>query len=97
VGIAAKHLVSVIGWSRWQWGVTDGRVWSQLNDVLSLGLHRVWKRAAVKWSGAVRGHTALDVCCGSGDLAFLLAEAVGAEGQVCYVPLDASATEYLKP
>jgi len=55
---------------------------SQLNDVLSLGLHRVWKRAAVKWSGAVRGHTALDVCCGSGDLAFLLAEAVGADGQV---------------
>ena len=53
----------------------------QLNDVLSLGLHRVWKRAAVKWSGAVRGHAALDVCCGSGDLAFLLAEAVGPEGQ----------------
>ena len=58
----------------------------QLNDVLSLGLHRVWKRAAVKWSGAAAGHTALDVCCGSGDLAFLLAEAVGAEGQACCPP-----------
>ena len=53
----------------------------QLNDVLSLGLHRVWKRAAVKWCGIGAGQTALDVCCGSGDLAFLLAEAVGADGK----------------
>ncbi len=55
----------------------------QLNDVLSLGLHRVWKRAAVKWCGAEVGQTALDVCCGSGDLAFLLAEAVGPTGKAC--------------
>lgn len=55
---------------------------TQLNDVLSLGLHRVWKRAAVKWSGASRGQTALDVCCGSGDLAMRLAQAVGIDGKV---------------
>ena len=55
----------------------------QMNDVLSLGLHRVWKRAAVKWSGAEAGQTVLDVCCGSGDLAFLLAEAVGLDGKAC--------------
>ena len=48
-----------------------------MNDLMSMGLHRVWKRAAVKWSGAVPGHAALDVCCGSGDLAFRLAAAVG--------------------
>lgn len=54
----------------------------QLNDVLSLGLHRVWKRAAVKWSGAAEGQTALDVCCGSGDLALRLAQAVGIDGKV---------------
>ena len=58
----------------------------QLNDLLSLGLHRVWKRAAVKWSGAARGHSALDVCCGSGDLAFRLAVAVGEEGRVRAAP-----------
>jgi len=57
-------------------------VYDQLNDVLSLGLHRVWKRAAVKWSGASRGGTALDVCCGSGDLALRLAQAVGIDGSV---------------
>ncbi len=56
-------------------------MYDRLNDLLSLGQHRVWKRMAVKWSGAAAGNTVLDVCCGSGDLAFLLAEAVGPSGQ----------------
>ena len=64
-------------------------VYDQLNDQLSFGLHRVWKRMAVKWSGARTGQRALDVCCGSGDLAFRLAEAVGPSGSV--VGLDFSA------
>ncbi|KAL6011481.1 hypothetical protein ACLOJK_001929 [Asimina triloba] len=54
----------------------------RLNDLLSLGQHRIWKRMAVSWSGARRGDLVLDVCCGSGDLAFLLSEKVGFEGQV---------------
>lgn len=54
----------------------------QLNDVLSLGQHRIWKRMAVKWSRASKGQQVLDVCCGSGDLAFRLAEVVGPSGQV---------------
>jgi demethylmenaquinone methyltransferase/2-methoxy-6-polyprenyl-1,4-benzoquinol methylase len=37
---------------------------------------------AVKWSAAKPGDTCLDVCCGSGDLAQLLAEQVGAKGQI---------------
>lgn len=68
---------------------TIAPVYDQLNDELSLGLHRVWKRMAVKWSGARTGATALDVCCGSGDLAFRLAEAVGPSGRT--VGLDFSA------
>lgn len=68
---------------------TIAPVYDQLNDQLSLGLHRVWKRMAVKWSGARTGQRALDVCCGSGDLAFRLAEAVGPSGSV--VGLDFSA------
>lgn len=55
---------------------------SQLNDRLSLGLHRVWKRMAVRWAGARPGSAALDVCCGSGDVAALLAAAVGPAGHV---------------
>eukprot|EP00850_Spirogloea_muscicola_P003491 SM000014S00279 [mRNA] locus=s14:458612:460544:+ [translate_table: standard] len=54
---------------------------STLNDWLSLGLHRVWKRMAVNWSCARAGDTVLDICCGSGDLAFLLARKVGREGK----------------
>ena len=54
----------------------------QLNNRLSLGQHWVWKTQTVKWSGAKAGHRALDVCCGSGDLATLLAKMVGRKGQV---------------
>jgi hypothetical protein len=61
---------------------TISPVYDELNDRLSFGLHRVWKRMAVQWSGAARGNTVVDVCCGSGDLAFLLAAAVGPQGKV---------------
>ncbi|XP_073294331.1 2-phytyl-1,4-beta-naphthoquinone methyltransferase, chloroplastic [Primulina huaijiensis] len=63
-------------------------VYDNLNDLLSLGLHRIWKRMAVSWSGAKEGDTVLDVCCGSGDLAFLLSEKVGIKGKV--IALDFS-------
>ncbi|XP_058193110.1 2-phytyl-1,4-beta-naphthoquinone methyltransferase, chloroplastic isoform X1 [Rhododendron vialii] len=57
-------------------------VYDSLNDVLSLGQHRIWKRMAVSWSGAREGNKVLDLCCGSGDLAFLLSEKVGPNGKV---------------
>ncbi|MEH2281456.1 MAG: bifunctional demethylmenaquinone methyltransferase/2-methoxy-6-polyprenyl-1,4-benzoquinol methylase UbiE [Nostoc sp.] len=57
-------------------------VYDQLNDWLSLGQHRIWKEMAVKWSAAKPGDTALDLCCGSGDLALRLARRVGATGKV---------------
>nr|GEW43651.1 2-phytyl-1,4-beta-naphthoquinone methyltransferase, chloroplastic [Tanacetum cinerariifolium] len=57
-------------------------VYDNLNDVLSLGQHRIWKRMAVDWTGAKEGNNVLDLCCGSGDLAFLLSQKVGVNGQV---------------
>ncbi|MEM9003086.1 MAG: bifunctional demethylmenaquinone methyltransferase/2-methoxy-6-polyprenyl-1,4-benzoquinol methylase UbiE [Cyanobacteria bacterium P01_F01_bin.86] len=57
-------------------------VYDDFNQQLSWGLHRVWKQMAVQWSGAATGHTCLDVCCGSGDLALLLAKQVGPTGKV---------------
>jgi len=57
-------------------------VYDQLNDALSLGQHRIWKRMAVNWAQPRAGDTALDLCCGSGDLAFLLAKRVGKTGTV---------------
>uniref|UniRef100_A0A0D3FXR8 2-phytyl-1,4-beta-naphthoquinone methyltransferase, chloroplastic n=1 Tax=Oryza barthii TaxID=65489 RepID=A0A0D3FXR8_9ORYZ len=56
-------------------------VYDHLNDVLSLGQHRTWKRICVSWSRARRGDRVLDLCCGSGDLAFLLSQKVGLDGQ----------------
>jgi len=57
-------------------------VYDQLNQWLSLGQHRIWKTMAVKWSDAQPGDVCLDVCCGSGDLAQILADRVGQRGQV---------------
>lgn len=57
-------------------------VYDQLNNWLSLGQHRVWKQMAVKWCYPEPGDVALDVCCGSGDLACMLARKVGVTGRV---------------
>ncbi|MBD2041901.1 bifunctional demethylmenaquinone methyltransferase/2-methoxy-6-polyprenyl-1,4-benzoquinol methylase UbiE [Microcoleus sp. FACHB-672] len=57
-------------------------VYDQMNDRLSVGQHRIWKQMTVKWSGASSGDTCLDLCCGSGDLAQVLAQQVGVAGHV---------------
>jgi demethylmenaquinone methyltransferase/2-methoxy-6-polyprenyl-1,4-benzoquinol methylase len=44
-----------------------------MNDLQSFGLHRVWKRLLVQLAKVRPGEQALDVCCGTGDLAFALA------------------------
>lgn len=46
-----------------------------INDLQSLRLHRHWKKVLVKMSGAQPGMKALDLCCGTGDIAFLLEQA----------------------
>ena len=56
-------------------------VYDRLNDSLSFGQHRIWKLMAVKWAEPKPGDTALDICCGSGDLTLLLAKFVGKEGK----------------
>ncbi|MHC5598991.1 MAG: bifunctional demethylmenaquinone methyltransferase/2-methoxy-6-polyprenyl-1,4-benzoquinol methylase UbiE [Nostoc sp.] len=71
-------------------------VYDQLNDWLSLGQHRIWKEMAVKWSAAKSGDTALDLCCGSGDLALRLARHVGATGQVYGVDFSPNLLETAK-
>jgi demethylmenaquinone methyltransferase/2-methoxy-6-polyprenyl-1,4-benzoquinol methylase len=44
-----------------------------INDLQSLWLHRRWKRYLVRLARPRRGERALDLCCGTGDIAFLLA------------------------
>jgi demethylphylloquinol methyltransferase len=57
-------------------------VYDRLNNSLSFGQHRIWKLMAVKWSDPSPGDAALDICCGSGDLAQLLSRQVGATRRV---------------
>ncbi len=64
-------------------------VYDQFNDQLSFGLHRIWKRMAVNWSGVGPGDLALDLCCGSGDLTYLLAQSVTPAGNVIGVDFSA--------
>lgn len=63
--------------------------YDRLNDRLSFGLHRLWKQMTVQWAQPQQGGRALDLCCGSGDLTFRLARAVGPLGEV--VGLDCAA------
>lgn len=66
-------------------------VYDRLNDDLSFGLHRVWKRMAIAWAEVEPGDAVLDLCCGSGDLALLAAERTGDTGRV--VGADFSAAQ----
>src|SRR5712691_11677406 len=44
-----------------------------VNDLQSFGLHRYWKRRLVRLAAPRPGERALDLCCGTGDIAFALA------------------------
>ncbi len=56
--------------------------YDRLNDWLSLGQHRIWKKMAIKWCMPQPGQRFLDLCCGSGDLALLLAPSLYPNGKV---------------
>jgi demethylmenaquinone methyltransferase / 2-methoxy-6-polyprenyl-1,4-benzoquinol methylase len=53
-----------------------------MNDLMSLGLHRAWKRFALEMSGVREGSRVLDVASGSGDLAAAFAKRAGSTGEV---------------
>ena len=50
------------------------RRYDLLNDLQSFGLHRLWKRRVVELAAAKSGDRALDLCCGTGDIAFAFAK-----------------------
>jgi demethylmenaquinone methyltransferase/2-methoxy-6-polyprenyl-1,4-benzoquinol methylase len=61
-----------------------------MNDVMSAGLHRLWKRFTIESSGALPGNRVLDIAGGSGDLSRLFAKKVGKLGQVVLTDINAS-------
>jgi demethylmenaquinone methyltransferase / 2-methoxy-6-polyprenyl-1,4-benzoquinol methylase len=59
-----------------------------INGLISAGLHRRWKQTTVSVLQVPVGGRALDLCCGTGDLALLLARRVGAAGRVVGVDIS---------
>lgn len=56
-----------------------------MNSVMTAGMHHRWRRLGVEAAGLSCGGSALDVCCGTGDFAFSLRDAVGPKGTVTAV------------
>lgn len=56
--------------------------YDRANTILSGGIHHLWRKALVKWSGARDGQGVLDCATGTGDLAIEFKRAVGANGRV---------------
>ena len=61
-----------------------------MNDLMSGGLHRLWKRFALARTGLRPGQRALDVAGGSGDLAAGMSRQVGGDGLVLLSDINAS-------
>lgn len=59
-----------------------------MNDLMSGGLHRLWKRFTVEQSGVRNGHCVLDLAGGTGDLARAFSKRVGPQGQVILADIN---------
>ena len=64
-----------------------------MNDLMSAGVHRLWKRYTIEKSGAKKGDTILDLAGGTGDLAAKFARIVGKDGMVTLSDINGSMLE----
>jgi demethylmenaquinone methyltransferase / 2-methoxy-6-polyprenyl-1,4-benzoquinol methylase len=61
-----------------------------MNDLMSFGVHRLWKRQAVHLSGVKKSQSVLDVAGGTGDLSKLFHQRVGKEGNVLMTDINSA-------
>jgi demethylmenaquinone methyltransferase / 2-methoxy-6-polyprenyl-1,4-benzoquinol methylase len=61
-----------------------------MNDLMSFGMHRLWKYYALLLTGVRSGQRALDLACGTGDLTARLADQVGPTGEVWACDINSS-------
>ena len=61
-----------------------------MNDLMSMGVHRVWKRYFVGTAQVKRGDRVLDLAGGTGDIALLLRDRVGASGSIVLGDINGS-------
>src|ERR1700726_1396922 len=89
------HRVSREGKARRVRGVFDSVAgnYDLMNDLMSAGAHRLWKRFALSLTNLRPGQRALDVAGGTGDLAAGLARQVGERGLVVLSDINAAMLE----
>lgn len=61
-----------------------------MNDLMSLGIHRLWKRFTLSQTGLKAGQRALDLAGGTGDLALRMSRMVGPSGEIVLSDINAS-------
>jgi len=61
-----------------------------MNDLMSMGVHRLWKRFTIHSSGIKKGSKVLDIAGGTGDLTLKFSKLVGRTGQVILADINAS-------
>ena len=61
-----------------------------MNDLMSAGIHRLWKRFTIELSGVREGNRVLDIAGGTGDLAKKFSRLVGPQGQVVLADINDS-------
>jgi demethylmenaquinone methyltransferase / 2-methoxy-6-polyprenyl-1,4-benzoquinol methylase len=59
-----------------------------MNDLMSMGVHRIWKRIAVQLSNVRKGEQVLDLAGGTGDLTTLFEQRVGNEGNIILADIN---------
>ena len=66
------------------------RRYDLMNDVMSGGLHRLWKRFTIEVSGVGAGDRVLDIAGGTGDLSRLFSKKIGSDGQLILTDINAA-------
>ena len=61
-----------------------------MNDLMSIGIHRIWKRFTIELSAVREGNSVLDIAGGTGDLAIKFSDIVGSNGTVVLADINES-------
>jgi demethylmenaquinone methyltransferase/2-methoxy-6-polyprenyl-1,4-benzoquinol methylase len=61
-----------------------------MNDLMSLGVHRLWKKFAIDLLGVHRGQTVLDIAGGTGDLSAAISQKIGPTGKIILSDINSS-------
>lgn len=65
-----------------------------MNDLMSFGIHRIWKRVAVANLGVRRNSRVIDIACGTADLSMLIARKIGPHGSLVLTDINPSMLQH---